>query len=79
MVDFSFLGGPPNAIAVLNADPIIFVDLLVVIVGLILLSVLAWFIHYKTSKNNGTYDPWFKNLGKAEKGKAGAGGGRGRK
>lgn len=75
MVNFAFLGGPPDAIAVLNADPILFVDLLVVIVGLIILTFLAWFIHYRTSKNNGTYTPWFKQLKKAEEGK----GGRGRK
>lgn len=72
MVDFSWLGGPPAAIAVLNANPMLFVDLILVIVGLILLTFLAWFIHYRTSKNNGTYSPWWKNLGKKEEKKGGA-------
>ena len=70
MVDFSFLGGPPAAIAVLNANPILFVDLLVVIVGLIVMLVLIWFIHYRTSKNNGTYEPFYKTWMK-EKGAKG--------
>ncbi|KAF2271119.1 hypothetical protein CC78DRAFT_573496 [Lojkania enalia] len=66
MVDFRWLGGPPAATATLNAQPILFVDLLVSLVGCILLILICWFIHYRTGKNNGTYSPWWKNLKKAE-------------
>ncbi|KAF2267729.1 hypothetical protein CC78DRAFT_613833 [Lojkania enalia] len=82
MANFSWLGGPPRAIATLNAHPILFVSLLLVIFSCIGLGVLAWVIHWRTSVNNGTYSPWWKNLKKAEAGKgrpgvmgAGRGGG----
>ena len=58
-IDFSFLGFTENATAVLNADNAIFFDLLAVIISLIVMLVIVWYIHYKTSKMNGTYKPFW--------------------
>ncbi|KAL3959960.1 hypothetical protein ACCO45_005077 [Purpureocillium lilacinum] len=53
MADFSWLrkvGATPEAVAVLNDQPQLFVTLIVVILGLALQCVLIWYIHFATLK-----------------------------
>ena len=47
---FSKIGATPEAVAVLNDQPILFTILLVVLVTIILQIVLIWYIHYATMK-----------------------------
>jgi hypothetical protein len=53
MVNFDWLkkvGATNEAVAVLNDQPYLFADLLVVLVGLGLQCLLIWYIHYATLK-----------------------------
>ena len=47
---FSKIGATPQAVAVLNDQPILFTILLVVLVAMILQGVLIWYIHFATLK-----------------------------
>jgi hypothetical protein len=47
---FKWLGFTPEATAVLQADPFLLVTLVLVIVGMIMLAVIAWLIHWQTNK-----------------------------
>jgi hypothetical protein len=47
---FLKIGATPQAVAVLNDQPFLFVDLLVVLVVLALQITLHWYIHYATMK-----------------------------
>ncbi|KAL2265450.1 hypothetical protein VTJ83DRAFT_6550 [Remersonia thermophila] len=47
---FLSLGATPEAVAVLNDQPILFTILLIVLVVLIGQCVLLWYIHYATMK-----------------------------
>ncbi|KAK4190019.1 hypothetical protein QBC35DRAFT_449830 [Podospora australis] len=47
---FSKIGATPEAVAVLNDQPILFTILLIVLVTIILQCVLIWYIHYATLK-----------------------------
>lgn len=47
---FEWLGLTPAATAALNADPALFVDLILVIVGLAAMGVIIWYINYETGK-----------------------------
>ena len=47
---FSKIGATPEAVAVLNDQPILFTILLVVLVAMALEIVLIWYIHYATLK-----------------------------
>jgi cytoskeletal protein RodZ len=47
---FGSIGATPEAVAVLNDQPILFTILLVVLVALILQGVLLWYIHFATLK-----------------------------
>ncbi|KAG8423291.1 hypothetical protein J3458_000196 [Metarhizium acridum] len=53
MANFDWLqkvGATKEAVAVLNDQPYLFADLLVVLVGLGLQCLLLWYIHYATLK-----------------------------
>ncbi len=47
---FSKIGATPQAVAVLNDQPILFTILLIVLVAIILQCVLIWYIHFATLK-----------------------------
>ncbi|KAM7200941.1 hypothetical protein V8F33_003607 [Rhypophila sp. PSN 637] len=47
---FSSIGATPQAVAVLNDQPILFTILLVVLVTITLQIVLIWYIHFATRK-----------------------------
>ncbi|KAK4202596.1 hypothetical protein QBC40DRAFT_251996 [Triangularia verruculosa] len=47
---FSSIGATPEAVAVLNDQPILFTILLVVLVAITLEILLIWYIHYATMK-----------------------------
>ncbi|KAI6357019.1 hypothetical protein MCOR25_007781 [Pyricularia grisea] len=47
---FRSIGATPEAVAVLNDQPILFTILLVVLVAIILQITLIWYIHYATMK-----------------------------
>lgn len=47
---FGSIGATPQAVAVLNDQPILFTILLIVLVSIILLCVLIWYIHFATMK-----------------------------
>lgn len=47
---FSSIGATPEAVAVLNDQPILFTILIIVLVAIILQCVLLWFIHHATLK-----------------------------
>ncbi|KAK4038691.1 hypothetical protein C8A01DRAFT_47715 [Parachaetomium inaequale] len=47
---FSSIGATPEAVAVLNDQPILFTILLVVLFAIILQCVGIWYIHYATLK-----------------------------
>lgn len=47
---FSKIGATPEAVAVLNDQPILFTILLVALVAIILQIVLIWYIHKATMK-----------------------------
>ncbi|KAK3304315.1 uncharacterized protein B0T15DRAFT_494784 [Chaetomium strumarium] len=47
---FGSIGATPEAVAVLNDQPILFTILLIVLVAVILQCVLLWYIHYATMK-----------------------------
>ncbi|KAK1832186.1 hypothetical protein QBC39DRAFT_371288 [Podospora conica] len=47
---FSKIGATPEAVAVLNDQPILFTILLIVLVAIILQIVLLWYIHKATMK-----------------------------
>lgn len=47
---FRSIGATEEAVMVLNDQPILFTILIVVIVGLILQSLLIWYIHFATRK-----------------------------
>ena len=64
---FGSIGATPEAVAVLNDQPILFTILIVVLVAVILQCVLLWYIHYATLKPEQ----------KVKKDKKGAGGGKG--
>ncbi|UNI20212.1 hypothetical protein JDV02_006321 [Purpureocillium takamizusanense] len=53
MADFSWLrkvGATPEAVAVLNDQPQLFVTLILVLVGLGVQCALIWYIHFATLK-----------------------------
>lgn len=47
---FGKIGATPQAVAVLNDQPSLFVILIVVLIGLVLQGLLIWYIHYATLK-----------------------------
>ncbi|KAK3488372.1 hypothetical protein B0T13DRAFT_451825 [Neurospora crassa] len=47
---FLKIGATPQAVAVLNDQPILFTILIVVLIAVILECVLMWYIHYATMK-----------------------------
>ncbi|KAJ4306925.1 hypothetical protein N0V88_000297 [Collariella sp. IMI 366227] len=47
---FGKIGATPEAVAVLNDQPILFTILIIVLVAVILQCVLLWYIHYATMK-----------------------------
>jgi hypothetical protein len=47
---FLAIGATPEAVAVLNDQPVLFTILVIVLVSLILEGLLVWFIHFKTLK-----------------------------
>ncbi|KAH6640803.1 hypothetical protein F5144DRAFT_599480 [Chaetomium tenue] len=47
---FGSIGATPEAVAVLNDQPILFTILLVALVAIILQCVLIWYIHFATLK-----------------------------
>ncbi|GKT47008.1 uncharacterized protein ColSpa_07189 [Colletotrichum spaethianum] len=47
---FRSIGATPEAVAVLNDQPILFTILLIVLFALILQGVLLWYIHFATLK-----------------------------
>ncbi|ESZ97650.1 hypothetical protein SBOR_1966 [Sclerotinia borealis F-4128] len=47
---FKWLNLTPKATAVLQATPFLFVELILVLVGLFTLVGIAWWIHYETNK-----------------------------
>ncbi|KXX82044.1 hypothetical protein MMYC01_200945 [Madurella mycetomatis] len=47
---FSSIGATPEAVAVLNDQPILFTILIIVLIAIILQCVLLWYIHYATLK-----------------------------
>ncbi|KAF0330882.1 hypothetical protein RB213_013076 [Colletotrichum asianum] len=47
---FRSIGATPEAVAVLNDQPILFTILLIVLVAVILQIVLLWYIHFATLK-----------------------------
>ncbi|KAH6850906.1 hypothetical protein B0I37DRAFT_372729 [Chaetomium sp. MPI-CAGE-AT-0009] len=47
---FGSIGATPEAVAVLNDQPILFTILLVVLLAIILQCVLIWYIHFATLK-----------------------------
>jgi hypothetical protein len=47
---FLAIGATPEAVAVLNDQPVLFTILVVALVALILEGLLVWFIHWKTLK-----------------------------
>ena len=47
---FGSIGATPEAVAVLNDQPILFTILLVVLVAIILQCVFLWYIHFATLK-----------------------------
>ncbi|GAB1313252.1 hypothetical protein MFIFM68171_03462 [Madurella fahalii] len=47
---FSSIGATPEAVAVLNDQPILFIILIIVLIAIILQCVLLWYIHYATLK-----------------------------
>lgn len=47
---FGSIGATPQAVAVLNAKPLLFYILIAVLVALIGECVLIWYIHYATMK-----------------------------
>lgn len=74
MVKFDFLrsvGATKEAVAVLNDQPNLFTNLIVVLIGLGAQAGLLWYIHYATLKPE-------QRKKKEKKGGAAAAGGRGR-
>ena len=47
---FSKIGATPQAVAVLNDQPILFYILIVVLIAITLQCVLIWYIHFATLK-----------------------------
>ena len=47
---FGKIGATPQAVAVLNDQPILFTILIVVLIAITLQCVLIWYIHYATMK-----------------------------
>ncbi|KZL83857.1 hypothetical protein CI238_10320 [Colletotrichum incanum] len=47
---FRSIGATPEAVAVLNDQPILFTILLIVLFAVILQGVLLWYIHFATLK-----------------------------
>ncbi|KAK5660947.1 hypothetical protein OQA88_12322 [Cercophora sp. LCS_1] len=47
---FGSIGATPEAVAVLNDQPILFTILIIVLVAVILEIVLIWYIHFATMK-----------------------------
>lgn len=47
---FAKIGATPQAVAVLNDQPMLFTVLIVVLIALILQGVLIWYIHFATMK-----------------------------
>ncbi|OHE99213.1 hypothetical protein CORC01_05494 [Colletotrichum orchidophilum] len=47
---FRSIGATPEAVAVLNDQPILFTILLIVLVAVMLQGVLLWYIHFATLK-----------------------------
>lgn len=47
---FSSIGATPQAVAVLNDQPILLTILIIVLVAVILQIVLIWYIHFATMK-----------------------------
>ncbi len=47
---FAKIGATPQAVAVLNDQPMLFTILIVVLIGIILQSLLIWYIHFATMK-----------------------------
>ncbi|PQE13052.1 hypothetical protein CJF32_00008944 [Rutstroemia sp. NJR-2017a WRK4] len=47
---FKWLGFTPKATAVLQANPFLFLELILVLLGLFTLGGIAWAIHYETNK-----------------------------
>jgi len=47
---FSKIGATPEAVAVLNDQPMLFTILIIVLIAIILQIVLLWYIHYATMK-----------------------------
>jgi len=47
---FKFFGFTPKATAVLQANPILLLDLVIVLFGCIGIGLLAWYIHFVTNK-----------------------------
>lgn len=54
---FEWLGLTPAALQLVQANPYLLAILLAVLIGLTFLSLLCWYISYRTGKNNGTYKP----------------------
>ena len=47
---FGSIGATPQAVAVLNDQPILFTILIIVLIAIILQVVLLWYIHFATLK-----------------------------
>ncbi len=47
---FGSIGATPQAVAVLNDQPILFTILIIVLIAVILQIVLLWYIHFATMK-----------------------------
>ncbi|OAA66432.1 hypothetical protein SPI_01008 [Niveomyces insectorum RCEF 264] len=47
---FAKIGATPQAVAVLNDQPILFTILIIVLVAVTLQCLLIWYIHYATMK-----------------------------
>jgi hypothetical protein len=47
---FGSIGATPQAVAVLNDQPVLFTILIIVLVAVILQIVLLWYIHFATMK-----------------------------
>ncbi|KAM3515734.1 hypothetical protein MY11210_000712 [Beauveria gryllotalpidicola] len=78
MVKFDFLrsvGATKEAVAVLNDQPNLFTNLVVVLIGLGAQATLLWYIHYATLKPEQKKNK--KNKNKEKKGGAAAAGRRG--
>ena len=50
---FSWLHLTPEATAVLQADPFLFAELIIVLISCIFIILLAWYIHFVTNKVRG--------------------------